>query len=124
MSLSLIVLQNGSVVVGISNELDYEPKVHLRRPFAVSGDKNVVLTQWPTKWTNDEDILLRSTDLLTVCEPSDDLVKSYLRKTGLKESDLNPEPKQVILNEETEEPSQPDLSDFPDDDYEPAYSEL
>ena len=123
MSLSLVVLQNGSVLVGISDELEYEPKVHLRKPFSVSGDKNAVLTQWPTKWTEDEDILLRSTDLLTVCEPSESLVKSYLRKTGLKESDLNPTPQQVILNEESE-PTQPDLSDFPEDDYEPAYTEL
>ena len=121
MSLSLVVLQNGSVLVGISDELEYEPKVHLHKPFSVSGDKNAVLTQWPTKWTEDEDILLRSTDLLTVCEPSESLVKSYLRKTGLKESDLNPAPQQVILNEES---TQPDLSDFPEDDYEPAYTEL
>lgn len=121
MSLSLVVLQNGSVLVAISDELEYEPKVHLHKPYTVSGDKNAVLTQWPTKWTEDEDILLRSTDLLTVCEPSESLVKSYLRKTGLKEKDLNPEPKQVILNEDNQAPS---LDDFQDDDYEPAYTEL
>lgn len=121
MSLSLVVLYNGTVLVGVTDQLDYEPSCHIRRPFAVSGDKNVVLTQWPTKWTEDEDILLRSTDLLTVCEPSEDIVKSYLRKTGLKESDLNPEPKQVILNEDNQAPS---LDDFPEDEYEPAYTEL
>ena len=121
MSLSLVVLNNETLLIGITSQLDYEPSCHLRKPYSVSGDKNAVLTQWPSKWTADEDILLRSTDLLTVCEPSESLVKSYLRKTGLKEADLNPEPKQVILNEDNQAPS---LDDFQDDEYEPAYTEL
>ena len=70
------------------DELEYEPKCHLTRPMVVSGDKNVVLTSWP-KYTDDEHILLRSEDLLTVCEPTERVLEAYMKKCGIKASDLN-----------------------------------
>lgn len=118
MNIALAVLKNGVTLVSQSDELEYEPKVHLTRPMAVSGDKNVVLTAWP-KYTDDVDILLRSDDLLTVCEPTERVLEAYMKKCGIKASDLNSAPKQVIL---TEEQNQPSYEEDPDD-YEPRYIE-
>ena len=128
MNLSLIILKSGQYIIAQSEELDYEPKVHLTNAYEVSGTKNTVLSKWPL-FTDDEHILLHSESLLTVCEPSADVVKSYLRKTGLKEKDLTQEPKQVILSEETNaqviDPvpaTQEDLF-YDDEEYEPRYIE-
>ena len=77
MNIALVILKNGVTLVAQSDELEYEPKCHLTRPMAVSGDKNVVLTVWP-KYTDDVDILLRSDDLLTVCEPTERVLERGL----------------------------------------------
>lgn len=118
MNIALLILRDGPILVSQSEELDHEPRVHLIRPMSVSGDKNVVLTPWP-KYTDDVDILLRSEDLLTVCEPSEKVLESYMKKCNIKASDLNSTPKQVMLNEEAPQPTyEEDL-----DDYEPHYVE-
>lgn len=120
MNISLVILKNGITLVAQSDELEYEPKCHLTKPFAVSGDKNVVLTPWP-KYTDDEHILLRSEDLLTVCDPTDKVLQAYMKKCGIKAKDLNAAPKQVILNEEQQPPFYPE-EDL-EDEYEPRYVE-
>ena len=125
MSLSLLILKSGLSLVAQTTELDYEPKVHMIKPYSVSVGKNVVLTQWPVG-TDDEHVLLRSEDLLTVCEPSEQVIKSYLRKTGLTLKELN-----KATEAPTEEPpvepevlpQQEDLF-YDEDEYEPAYQEL
>ena len=118
MNIALVILKNGVTLVAQSDELEYEPKCHLTHPMAVSGDKNVVLTVWP-KYTDDVDILLRSDDLLTVCEPTERVLEAYMKKCGIKASDLNSAPKQVILNEDQNQPSYEE----DEDDYEPRYVE-
>ena len=120
MNIALVILKSGTILVSQSDELEYEPKVHLTRPMAVSGDKNVVLTPWP-KYTDDTDILLRSDDLLTVCEPTERVLEAYMKKCGIKASDLNSAPKQVILTEEQPTPSPSYEEDL--DEYEPHYVE-
>ena len=125
MSLSLLILKSGLSLVAQTTELDYEPKVHMIKPYSVSVGKNVVLTQWPVG-TDDEHVLLRSEDLLTVCEPSEQVIKSYLRKTGLTLKELN-KATEVPTEEPAVEPEvlpqQEDLF-YDEDEYEPAYQEL
>ena len=120
MNIALVILKNGITLVSQSDELEYEPKCHLTRPMVVSGDKNLSLTSWP-KYTDDTDILLRSDDLLTVCEPTERVLEAYMKKCGIKASDLNSAPKQVILTEEQPTPSQSYEEDL--DEYEPHYVE-
>ena len=117
MNIALVILKNGIALVSQSDELEYEPKCHLTRPMAIGGTKNVVLTPWPAH-TDDTHILLRSEDLLTVCEPNEKVLNAYMKKCGIKASDLNQAPQPVILNEETQPPFPED-----DDEYEPHYVE-
>lgn len=109
MNLVMLTLKNGTTIVSHSEEMDHEPRVHLIRPHTVSGKAKVTLTPWP-EYTDDDHILLRSEDLLTVCEPRKSVAEAYLKKVG--EVGLAPTPEPVILNEEFEE------------EYEPRYKEV
>jgi len=111
MNLMMMVLKNGSTIVSLSEELEHEPRVHLLRPHIVSGKSKIVLNRWP-EYTDDDHVLLRSEDLLTVCEPTKRVVDAYERKVG-KLNELISTPEPVILNEE--------LST--DEEYEPLYRE-
>ena len=113
MNLALVILRNGVTLISQMEELEYEPKVHLVSPHVISGKSKVTLTRWPD-YTDDVHILLRSDELLTVCEPTDKITESYLKKVGITLEDLNPEPKPVILTEDT-------ILD--DEEYEPRYVE-
>ena len=118
MNLALILLKTGQTLIADHEMLDYEPKVHLISPYEVTGKTKAVLSAWPAH-ANDQHILLRSEDLLTVCEPADGIVKSYLNKVGKTEADLKVIERPVILNEEVQ-----DQIPFDDDeDYEPRYIE-
>ena len=120
MNLGLIILRTGQILVSEMDEMDYEPKVHLTEPHEISGKTKVVLTKWPP-YSKDSHILLRSDDLLTVCDPDDKIVGAYLKKVGKTLQDVTDskkEPEPVILNEEVN----PDIYD--DDDYEPRYTEI
>ena len=117
MNLSLILLKQGLTLVAQTEELDYEPKVHLTKPYTVSGKTKLTLTRWP-EHTQDDHILLHSENLLTVCEPTETLRNAYMTKAKLTEADLKPKPQRVILNEEEQLPPQP-----LEDEYEPRYVE-
>ena len=116
MNLSLILLSTGLTLISQTEELEYEPKVHLIQPYVVGGKTKVTLTRWPDH-TNDEHILLKSDSLLTICEPTEEIIKMYLKKVGKTEKDLTPPSQPVILTEEE------NLLDS-DDDYEPRYQEV
>ena len=107
------MLKSGEYLISQSEELDYEPKVHLIEPHTVSGKTKVTLTPWPLH-TNDKHILLRSDDLLTVCEPTDKLVQSYLNMIGKTLEDIKPKEQPVLLQEEEMVP----------EEYEPRYQEM
>lgn len=117
MNVVLIVLKNGTVIVSESDQLEYEPKVHLTNPYTVSGKTKLVLTTWP-EYSDDDHVLLRSEDLMTVCEPQQKVLEAYLKKVGKTLDDLTTESEQVILNEEPEY-QDPDIQD----EYEPNYVE-
>ena len=116
-NLALIVLKTGQTLVSQTDELEYEPKVHLLKPYIVSGKAKVTLTPWP-EYTNDAHILLRSDDLLTVCEPTESIVESYAKKVGKKPEDF------VVNEEDQPEFLTEDEGEVPDgDEYEPRYRE-
>ena len=112
------MLKDQTLLIALSEQLEYEPKVHLFKPHTISGEKAIVMRPWPSPvFTDDRDILLHSDSLLTVVEPNPETVAKYLKKIGLKLEDLKPkEPEPVLLNEEDEP------NDWIDD-YEPTYSE-
>ena len=113
MNIVLFLLKDGTYVVGQSEIMEYEPRVHLTNPFSLSGKTKVALTRWPL-YTNETDILLNSDAVLTDCSATQDIVDAYLKKIGKTLKDLNPEPRPVILNEDT-------ILD--DEEYEPRYTE-
>ena len=116
MNLTLILLRSNLQLICLSEQLEYEPAVHMRQPFTISGSSKITLTPWPPH-SKDTHVLLRSEELLTVCEPSDQLKEAYMKKTGLTEEDLKPKPQRVILSEEEQIP------ELPEDEYEPQYVE-
>ena len=116
MNPALILLQSGLELIALIEQLDYEPAVHLRSPMVISGTTKLTLKPWPT-YTKDEDVLLKSDALLTVCEPSDALLDAYAKKMKLTTEDLMPKPQRVILSEEEQIP------ELPEDEYEPEYIE-
>ena len=97
-----------------------EPRVHLERPYLVSGKTKVTLSAWPPH-AADQHILLHSDSLLTVCDPSPTVVAMYLKKIGKTLEDFKPEPEPVLLNEDEQLPE--DLDYQYTDDYEPRYTE-
>ena len=117
MNVVLIILKNGTVLVSESEGLEFEPKVHLTKPYTVSGKAKLVLSPWPG-YTDDTHILLRSDDLLTVCEPQEKLLEAYAKKLGKTLDDLIGAPPPVIMSEEPEY-QEPQF----EDDYEPNYVE-
>ena len=110
-----MILKTGQTLVCESEELEYEPKVHLISPYLVSGKAKVTLTPWP-EYTSDTHVLLRSDDLLTVVEPREDIVKLYLNKIGKTEDDLKVTPEPVMLTEDAPDP-------LFEEEYEPRYVE-
>jgi hypothetical protein len=116
MTYSLVVLKNGLTLVSETEQLDYEPAAHLIDPMTFSGTTKVTLKAWP-QGTGDRHILLRSEDLLTVCEVEESLLNAYLKKTGkvLKEEGVSATIDEV-----------PEVHDFDlvsDEEYEPRYVE-
>ncbi len=122
MEWSLVILKTGETLISQTDQLDYEPKVHLVRPHLVGGKTKVTLTPWP-EYSEDKHILLHSDSLLTVCEPSPAVKELYLKKINKKAEDFLPkeqEDEPVLLNENEQLPSE----DYDDDHgYEPSYQE-
>lgn len=115
MNLSLILLPSGEYIITLCEELEYEPRVHMVRPHLVSGKTKVTLTPWPN-FTDDEHVLLRSTDLLTMVEPTTELGDKYLAKIKVTREELDtPTDDRVLLNEGETVPE--------GEDYEPRYVE-
>jgi hypothetical protein len=120
MNLVLLVLKNDTYLVSLVETLDLEPNCHLQYPHTFRPYKSAggyTFQRWP-QHTGEEDILIHSTDILTICEPEDKLREAYLKKIGKTEEDLTEVSKQVILNEDVD----PEDKDWIDD-YVPDYTE-
>ena len=119
MQLSLILLRTGEYIISQVEEMDYEPRVHMEQPYLIGGKTKVTLTKWPL-YTEDTHILLTSDSLLTMCDPTQDILDKYLTKIGKTEEDFQPKDDRILLNEGEEVPEP--LPDEPDE-YEPRYIE-
>lgn len=118
MNISILLLKNGTYIISLTEELEFEPRCHLENPFTISGNQNHTFTRWPN-YTNDVDILLHSDSILTLCEPTEEIQDKYLKKIGKTKEDLTKKTKPVILNEDID----PDDLNWEDDEYEPRYVE-
>ena len=119
MNLAILILKQSNLqLLCLTEQLEYEPAVHMRLPYTISGTSKLTLTRWPA-YTDDDHILIRSDELLTVCEPTEKLKEAYMKKTGLTEQDLKPKPQRTILTEDESIPEVPEV----DDEYEPRYLE-
>ena len=116
MEVSLLVLTNGLNLIAQTDLLEEEPAVLMKNPREISASGKT-LTNWP-KFTADEHVRIRTTELLTICNPTEELLVKYGKSAGLTDEDLNPEPEPVMLTEE-ELP----LETYDDDEYEPRYIE-
>lgn len=120
MDLALIILKTGETFISQTEQLEYEPKVHLQQPYQVGGKTKINLTSWP-EYTEDEHILLHSDSLLTVCEPTPLVRDAYLKKINKTLKDFQPKEEKVLLNEDEQLPT---IDDYEDDHgYEPRYQE-
>lgn len=113
MRVALLILKTGERIVALTEQLEYEPRVHMQHPYVVSGKTKVVLTPWPG-FTDENDFLIHSTDLLTATEPTDKIKEQYADKIGKTLEDLKTPPPPVMLTEEGD----------PNDLIEPDYVEL
>ena len=111
-----MLLKQGTTLVSLTEQLDYEPSVHMLNPMEVSGKTKITLTRWP-QYTDDAHVLLKSDELLTICEPSAEVRQAYLKKMKLTDADLLPKPQRTVLQEEEQIP------ELPEDEYEPEYVE-
>ena len=119
MNLSLLLLKSGEYLISQVEQMEYEPSVHMISPYLVGGKTKVTLTRWPSH-TDDEHILINSGSLLTMCDPTQDLLDKYLVKINKTMEDFEPKDDRVMLTEGEQVPGP--LPDEPDD-YEPRYVE-
>lgn len=102
MEVMMILLKTGEYLIGFTEELEYEPKCHINQPYRVSTSfvDGRVIQKWPN-YTEDEDILINSDSVLTMCEPKNDLRLEYLEMVippDIKERANEP----LLLQEEAE----------------------
>lgn len=118
MNLSLILLKSGEYLISQTEQMDYEPAVHLVNPYSIGGKTKPVLTRWPS-YTTDTHILFNSDQLFTMCEPTDAIRDAYLKKIGKTLEDLQPkEPSKIMLQE-----NETLIDETLDEEYEPQYIE-
>ena len=115
MDLAIVVLKTGQTLIAATDQLEYEPKVHLVCPCTISGKTKVMLQRWP-EHTPDEHILLQSDILLTMCEPTDAIAEAFTKKFRKQIAEAEKKAEPVVLNEEN-------IPTEPEDDYEPRYVE-
>ena len=119
MNLSLLLLKSGEYLISQVEQMEYEPSVHMVNPYLIGGKTKVTLTRWPL-YTTDEHILINSGSLLTMCDPTQDLLDKYLAKIGKKIEDFQQVDDRVMLTEGEQVPGPlPDETD----EYEPRYVE-
>lgn len=115
------MLNTGDTIVSFVSQLEYEPSCHLNRPFTLHGFNEIHLLKWPI-YTTDDDILLYSSSLLTMCEPTPEVITKYLNEIGMTQEEYEKE--FLPDNEEVLEPEDYGERDhLVDDDDEVMYVE-
>lgn len=112
MNLKLLLLHNGVYLISLVEELEYEPKCHLEKPYEVGGKTTIILTSWP-KHTSDEHIMLHSTSILTIVDCNENLRAAYLNKIGITLDELTKmESRVMLLEDDSEAPDYPPESEY------------
>ena len=79
--MTLVILKDQTHLITQTEQLEVEPRVHLFEPYVVSGTQKITLSQWPEPlYTNEKHILIHTDSLLTVCDPTPELIELYLKK--------------------------------------------
>jgi hypothetical protein len=106
MEVMLVLLKTGEYLIGFVEELEYEPKCHINQPHRVTGLDKFKLDRWPD-YSHDEDLLIHSESILTMCDPSTMLRLQYLEMVtppDIKERANEP----VLLQEDAESDDEDD----------------
>ncbi|AEC53089.1 hypothetical cyanophage protein [Synechococcus phage S-CRM01] len=115
MIVSLILLNSGEYLISQVEQLGIEPSCHLREPYEIKELEKLELKispfsfslkKWP-RYTDEEDILLYSRDIKTMCDPSQNVLTKYLETIGKTLEELNP-PQQLLTE---------DLDDYEERDH-------
>lgn len=103
-----VYLKTGECIIGFVDELPVEPSCHINQPYQITkevtheADLMSSLKKWP-KYTNEEDIILHTDSILTMCEPKEDIRLAYLLRVKpnvLEKPDQEP----ILLQEEPVDP--------------------
>jgi hypothetical protein len=117
MEVAIVLLKTGEYIIGFVEELAYEPSCHINQPYQLDGsytrilDAKTIFKKWP-KYTKDENILIESSNILTLLEPEENIKLAYLELTIPPELKKDKEEPPVFL---TEQPTSP--LDEEDDTY-------
>lgn len=107
MILTLLLLNSGEYLISQTEQLEYEPRCHLKQPYQVTGMSPFELERWP-RYTDEEDILLHTEVIKTLCEPTESLVEQYLQKVGMTREEIESQEKKFLTEEDLEELAEKD----------------
>lgn len=107
MIVTLLLLNSGEYLISQAEQLDYEPRCHLQQPYQVDGYAPFRLTTWP-KYTNEEDILLHTEAIKTLCEPTPELLEKYLETIGKTLEEIEAQTPRLLTEEDLEELAEKD----------------
>jgi hypothetical protein len=99
---TLLLLNSGEYLISQTEQLEYEPRCHLQRPYQVTGMSPFELETWP-KYTDEEDILLHTEAIKTICEPTASLLEQYLQKIGKTLEEIESQERRLLTEEDLEE---------------------
>lgn len=102
MILTLLLLNSGEYLISQAEQLEYEPRCHLKQPYQVTGMGQFTLEKWP-KYTDEEDILLHTEVIKTLCEPTVSLLEQYLEKIGKTREEVEAQERRLLTEEDLEE---------------------
>lgn len=99
---TLLLLNSGEYLISQTEQLEYEPRCHLQRPYQVTGMSPFELETWP-KYTDEEDILLHTEAIKTICDPTASLLEQYLQKIGKTLEEIESQERRLLTEEDLEE---------------------
>jgi hypothetical protein len=87
MNILYVLLKNGTRLISQVEQLTTvemgDPDCKLSNPFVISSNINVgggpVFSPWESDYTNDNEFIIRSEDILLMQKPKPELVKRYLK---------------------------------------------
>lgn len=81
---NVFYLRSGDYLIGTFDELDEEPRIYLKESFRICDGK---LERFP-KYMEDNSCLLKTDLVITIGEPSPDILKAYIDATAPTTPDI------------------------------------